>query len=129
MLNNVQSVNSFEWADEVEFTKGDSVNVYFQLIDASLDKAVKGFSPAGRRYVPAAGATLSVKLDNINDAIAITRAATQPYATDGSIWMLTVLATDVIIGTCALALTLTEGAKTTRGRVEAAVLVHDSGTI
>jgi hypothetical protein len=129
MLNNVASVNAFDWADEVEFTKGDQVDVYFQLIDANLDKAVKGFVPAGRRFCPATGATLTVKLENIDDAIAITRACTQPFASDPSIWKLSILNSDVIQGTCALSLTLVEGPKTTRGRVEAAVLIHGQGAL
>ncbi len=129
MLNNVQSVNSFDWTSQVEFTQGDQVDIYFQLVDATLDKAVGKFSPSGRRYVPAAGATLTVKLDNIDDNVAITRPASQPFSQDGSIWKVTILSSDVLMGTCALALTLLEGAKQTRGRVEAAVLIHNSGTL
>ena len=56
MINNVGSVNAFEWAQEVEFTAGDTQDVYFQLVDASVDKATQGFKPGGRRYAPAAGA-------------------------------------------------------------------------
>jgi hypothetical protein len=129
ILNNVASANSFDWADQAEFTQGDTVDIYFQLIDTTVDKAVKGFVPGGRRYIPAAGATLSVKLDNIDDAVALTRSATQPFSGDLSIWKLTILATDAIVGTCALALTLTEGAKVTRGRAEAAVLIHSQSTL
>jgi hypothetical protein len=129
MLNNVASVNAYDWADEVEFTKGDQVDIYFQLVDATLDKAVYGFKPAGRRFNPATGATLQVKIDNINDAIAITRAASQPFASDSSIWRVSVLNSDNIIGTCALQLTLTEGPKKTYGRVEAVIKVHSQGTL
>jgi hypothetical protein len=129
MLNSVASVNAFDWAEQVEFTQGDTADIYFQLIDASVDKAVRGYVPAGRRYAPAAGATMSVKLDNIDDAIALTRAATQPFTNDPSIWKLSVVSTDKIIGTCALAITLTEGVKVTRGRVEAAVLIHSQATL
>jgi hypothetical protein len=129
MLNDVASVNAYEVAEQVEFTQGDTVDVYFQLIDASLDKAVKGFVPGGRRYMPAAGATLSVKLDNIDDNVAVTRSAVQPFANDPSIWKLPVLSTDRIIGTCALVLTLTEAGKVTRGRVEAAVQIVGQGNL
>lgn len=129
MIQNLTTVNNFGWTDQAQFTQGDTASVYFQLIDDTQDKAVKGFYPAGRRYVPAAGATLSVKLDNINDAIAITRAAFQPFPLDPSIWQVQVLATDTIVGTCALALTLTEGAVVTRGRVEAAVEICPTATV
>jgi hypothetical protein len=128
MLQDVASVNSYELTEEVEFTQGDTVDIYFQLVDASLDKAVKGFVPSGRRYVPAAGATLSVKLDNIDDNIQVTRAASQPFANDSSIWKVSVLSTDRIIGTCAMVLTLTEAGKVTRGRIEAVVLIRSQST-
>jgi hypothetical protein len=129
MLQDVASVNSYELTEEVEFTQGDTVDIYFQLVDASLDKAVKGFVPSGRRYVPAAGATLSVKLDNIDDNIQVTRAASQPFANDSSIWKVSVLSTDRIIGTCAMVLTLTEAGKVTRGRIEAVVLIRSQSTV
>lgn len=129
MLNDVASVNAYEVVEQVEFTQGDTVDVYFQLVDASLDKAVRGFVPAGRRYMPAVGATLSVKLDNIDDNIALTRAATQPFTQDPSIWRLNVIGTDRIIGTCALVVVLTEAGKVTRGRIEAAVQIQSQGTL
>lgn len=129
MLNGVSSVNDFEAVTQLEFTQGDTVDLYFQLLDLTRDKAIKGFVPAGRRYVPAAGATLSVRLDNINDAIAVTRSASQPFTQDPSIWKLTVIGTDKIVGTCALVLTLTEGVKVTRGRAEAAVQIQGQGTL
>lgn len=128
MLNNVASVNAFDWAENVEFTQGDQVDVYFQLIDASLDKAVKGYVPAGRRYMPAAGATLSVTIANIDDAVQIVRSASQPFANDPSIWKVSVLNSDKIVGTCALVLVLNESGKKTYGRLEAAVLVAGQGT-
>lgn len=128
MLNAVASVNAYEVAEQVQFTQGDTVDIYFQLIDATLDPAPK-FIPAGRRYMPAAGALLSVKLDNIDDNIAITRSAVQPFANDPSIWKVSVLGTDAIVGTCALVLTLTESGKVTRGRTEAAVEICAQGTL
>lgn len=129
MLYNVSSVNQFSWTDVVEFTQGDSYDIYFQLIDANLDKPVYGFKPAGRRYMPAVGATLTVRLDNIDDAVAISRPAVQPFAQDPSIWKVSVLATDKIVGTCALVLTLNESGKVTSGRVQAAVLIDSTGTL
>lgn len=131
MLQNVANVNSFDWATQVEATEGDAYDVYFQLVDATRDRAVNGFKPAGRRFVPEAGATMSVKLDNIDDDIALTRVATQPFATDPSIWKFSVLNTDTIRGTCALQITLTEptGSKKTYARVEAAVEIQAKGAL
>ena len=122
MLSDVGGVNIFEVADKAQFTQGDETTIYFQLIDASLDTPAKGFSPSGRRFMPAAGATLSVVFDNINDAKKITRAATQPFALDASIWAVQVFSTDAIApGTVSLTLTLTEGPKVTKGIVLGAV--------
>ena len=123
-LKDVTSVNSFEPATELEWTEGDTVDVYFQLIDSQLDKPEQGFSPAGRRYVPAAGATLSCVLENIDDAKQLTRLATQPFANDGSIWKLSILGTDVIRGTPQLRLTLTEAGKVTRGIAKLCIKIH-----
>jgi len=115
-LVDVSGVNSFQVAEQIRFSQGDATVIYLQLINSALDTAGKGFSPAGRRYIPASGATLSVVLDNIDDDKKITRSATQPYASDGSIWAITVLSTDDIgAGTMSLKLTLTEGATVTRG--------------
>jgi hypothetical protein len=130
MLDNVASVNGFDWATQVEYTAGDGpVDVYFQLVDLNQDRVSTGFKFGGRRYAPAAGATLQVVLANIDDDIQVTRVATQPFTNDPSIWKVTMLGSDTIRGTCALSLKLTEGGKITYGRVEAAVLVHAQGTL
>lgn len=118
MLNAVANVNTFEYVDSVDFTEGDGPLIYFQLIDKTLDK---GLRPAGRRYVPAAGATLEVVVHSIDDAKKVTRFATQPFSTDGSIWAVQLLPTDVVRGTCAFKLTLTEGGVVRRGHMDAAV--------
>jgi hypothetical protein len=124
VLKDVQSVNSFEPDTELSWTEGDTLDVHLQLIDVSLDRALQGFQPEGRRYVPTAGATLSCVIENIDDAKKITRLATQPFANDGSIWRLNILSTDVIRGTPQLRLTLTEGTKVTRGLVRLALKIH-----
>jgi hypothetical protein len=129
LLDNVADVNRFDWADQVSLTQGDGGAIYFQLIDANQDKAVHGYVPAGRRYMPAAGATLSVVLDNINDNVKITRAASQPFSQDPSIWKLQLLSSDTIKGTCALRVTLTEGTTVRRGSKSAAVLILPQSTV
>lgn len=110
-LNDVQGVNSFNYAPGVEFFGGDNQTVFFQLIDASLDKSEQGFFPSGRRYVPAASSTLLVSLGNINDAKKMDRSATQPFAQDPSIWSFPILATDPLKGTVSIKLVLTEPTK------------------
>lgn len=117
MLNGVGSVNNFEYVSSVEFTEGDAPTIYFQLVDMSVDKLLR---PAGRRYMPASGATLQCVIKNIENFDpthdhSITRYATQPYAADPSIWQLVLMPTDRIRGTCSISLLLTEGMVITRG--------------
>jgi hypothetical protein len=129
-LNDVANVNSFEYAQVGQFTKGEATSIYFQLIDESLDGALKGFAPAGRRYVPATGATLSVVVNSIDDAKKITRVATNPFPDDRSIWKLDFLATDTISGTATLQLTLTEGSVVRKGIVKNGLrIASDTGCI
>jgi hypothetical protein len=119
VLKDVASVNSWEPDDQVTWTEGDVVDIYFQLIDASLDTSNQGFHPSGRRYMPVAGATLSCVLENIDDAKVLTRSATQPFAQDPSIWKLQVLATDKVRGSPQMRITLTEtGPKITRALIK-----------
>jgi len=117
-LNDVTSKNSFEYAQVGEFTQGDTVSVYFQLVDSTLDIATHGFVPAGRRYIPDAGATLQVVVDSINDGKKITRTATNPFPDDRSIWKLDFIASDTITGTASMQLTLTEGLIVRRGLIK-----------
>ncbi len=109
-LIDVAGVNSFEITDTIEWFGGDVRNLDFQLVDISVDRAIQGFSPAGRRYMPAAGATMVVTLGSVNDANKVSRVATQPFATDSSIWRVPILATDPMKGTVSFKVTLTEGA-------------------
>lgn len=125
MLTDVQSVNSFEQVDQVEFMEGDSLFVFFQLVDSTLDRSDQGFMPSGRRYVPASGSTLQVVLDNIDDAKRVTRNAVQAFPTlDGSIWKVQILPTDKIGGTVQMKLTLSEGGTIKKSLVKGALRVH-----
>lgn len=126
MLGNVDSVNDFSYVQSVEMTQGDAGDIFFQLIDLTKDSSLQGYKPAGRRFMPAAAATLSVRLDNLDDNIALTRSAVQAFPTsDPSIWKISVLNTDTIRGTCALVLTLTQGGVVTYGRKECAVRIRN----
>jgi hypothetical protein len=111
-LNDVSNVNSFEYASNVEFHAGDPQAISFQLIDASLDRPEQGFVPAGRRYMPPAASTLAVTFQNLDDAKRFTRAATQPFPLDPSIWQVPVLASDPLVGTVRLKMVLTEPDRT-----------------
>lgn len=126
ILKDVQGVNSFDYAEAAEFTEGDTPVIYFQILDLGKDSGLRGFMPAGRRYMPAAGATLQITLDNTDDAKKFVRAATQPFATDPSIWRIETLTTDKLRGTIAMRLLLTEGSVITRGSLKAAILVRSA---
>lgn len=129
MLNDVASVNSFEYATQVDWYEGDTTTLYFQLIDASLDTDMKGFNPAGRRYMPPATSTMTVQIQNIDTNKVITRTATQPYAEDASIWSISILSTDAIHGAPQLLITLTEPTRTLRGLVKNAVKIHSTDNV
>lgn len=123
-LLNVRSVNDFDYADKVEFSEGDPVTVYFQLTDASRDKD-QGFKVSGRRYVPTAGSTLTVTITNLDDAKVYAKPATQLYPTlDGSMWSISIAASDLVKGTPSVQLALIEGAVTRRALLKAAIRVY-----
>lgn len=124
VLKDVATVNSFEYGSEASWTEGDTLSVFFQLIDASLDTPLQGFNPSGRRYVPATGATLEITLENLDDGKKLTRLATQPFANDGSIWALSVLATDKIRGTPQVRFRLTQSAVVTTGLLKNGIKIY-----
>jgi hypothetical protein len=126
-LKDCSSVNSYESDTQWSWTEGDSPDLYLQLIDANLDLPTQGFSPSGRRYIPAANATLLIMIENIDDAKKVTRYATQPFPGDGSIWKLSILATDPIRGSPQLRMTLNESGKITSALVRCGVKVSPSG--
>lgn len=124
ILVDVASANVFRHAEAAQFTEGDGPTVYFQLLDKSLDRADEGFNPTGRRYMPAAGATLQVTIGGIDTAKTVIRSATQPFPLDPSIWAVTLMSTDPLKGTYDLKLALTEGSRVTRGVLSAALRIQ-----
>jgi hypothetical protein len=124
MLDSVADVNHFQYVDVLQFTEGDLPTIFFQLIDAAMDRAEKGFVPGGRRYVPAAGTTLTVTLQSIDSAKTITRVATQPFPNDTSIWAVALTTGDSIVGFRDMKLTLVEPLSTKYGFVRHAVSVQ-----
>ena len=126
MLENVTSVNGYDLVNEVRFTEGDSGYVHFVIIDLNKDQSMK---PPGRRYIPAASSTLSVVIQNVDSSKTITRSASNPYATDTSIWRVQILATDVLKGTFSLKLALTEVSVITRGVIKNALSVQPQSSV
>lgn len=121
MLTNYRDANCFDYTTQSNWTEGDTVTLYFQLVDKTRDK------PEGRRFIPATGASLSVVLESIDSAKEITRAASV-VTTDRSIWYVNILATDVIRGTSNLKLVLNETGTYTRGSLAAAVGIYPANS-
>lgn len=131
-LASVSSANSFNYLLDAppQWTVGETVDVYFQLVDATQDLASQGYKPAGRRYCPASGATLTATLTNIDDAKALTRSCSQPFPTvDPSIWKLSVVAADSIVGSTTFLLTLNEGGRLTYGRTACGPRIRAQGAL
>lgn len=121
ILSGVGNVNVFAYTTAVEASVGDAVDVYLQLVDVEQHLNSQGFFPAGNRYMPLAGATLAVDVQNLDAAKAFTRVATQPFAQDPSIWRFSVLATDPVAGTVSLRLRLVEAGSTRTLGLQAAL--------
>lgn len=87
LLENVNNINQFQTVESVRLTRGNPYSLYFRVIQPTV---------GGLRYIPATGATGTVKFTHIDDTKKITRAATNPFAGDKSIWKVDILATDEI---------------------------------
>jgi len=111
MLDNVSGVNAYDSVPSLTMMEGDTPTIYLQLVDVSRNRASAGFAPAGLRYMPDVGATLQVTLDSIDDARKVVRLATQPFASDPSIWAIQLTSADLLRGTVSIKTVLTEGLK------------------
>ena len=111
-LEDVGSVNNFDVTQQLELNSGDTQNIYFQLIDISVDRAEDGYNPPGRRYMPALTATLSVELLSVECNKQVIRAGVQPFPQDASIWMVPILGTDPLQGTIVMKVRLVEPTRT-----------------
>jgi hypothetical protein len=107
-LTDVMNVNDFVPSPQVEFSVGDSLVFYFQLIDLEKNLAAHGWNPPGLRYIPEPAAIVSVVFSNIDDSRQFTRLAVQPFLQDQSIWAVPVLGTDPLGGTISLKITVTQ---------------------
>jgi hypothetical protein len=112
-LIEVDSVNDFDISQQVEFTVGDPLTFYFQLVNLEKNRAQYGWNPPGMRYMPAVGATLALTFLNIDNAKQFTRYAFQPFAQDSSIWAVAILSSDPVGGTVNVKAVLSEGSTTT----------------
>ena len=121
MLANVANFNSFGFATEVRMTQGNAKTVYFRLVDSEQNETG---TPPGIRYIPASGATISIDFLNIDDSKKFSRAATNPFPEDTSIWAIDLLSTDPLKGTVSLKVNLVEGLVSTSIFAKAVLLVN-----
>jgi hypothetical protein len=121
ILADVADVNHWTAADVAESVEGSTLDLYFQTVDGSVERHNV---PAGRRYIPAAGALLEVTIETINTAKRVVRAATNPFPEDKSIFKLSLTPADGLVGTFSLKLKLVEGAKTSYGVLKQAISIR-----
>lgn len=127
-LTDVANVNVFQEAEQIQMTEGDTLTVYFQLRDMSVQTTFAGYKNPGRRYMPAPGATLAVQIDSVNPSLdaTLTKIAVQPFAQDPSIWSFQIFGTDGVKGTKRIKLALSEGPVKTYGVINAGILATSS---
>lgn len=126
MLSRSSSVNALKYVSTVDFARGETLNLMFQLFDADT----------GIRYVPATGATLQVQIPRYLEYVptmqdeptptdySLNQAATQPFPGDSSIWMTPLTAAQTAKMTSQNAkFVLTEGSTITIASVKYAIRV------
>lgn len=126
MLSRSSSVNSLKYVSTVEFSRGETLSLMFQLFDADT----------GVRYVPAPGAMLQVQIPRYLEYIptmqdeptptdySVNQAATQPFAGDSSIWSTPLTASQTSKMTSQnVKFVLTEGSNVTMASVKYAIRV------
>lgn len=119
MLNSNSTLNQLMYQNQLKINPGETATVYFQLVD--LDQQ-SGNCPAPR-YIPAAGATMSVNMYSLDQAKSITKVATNPFADDKSIWSFNLTAADTQIAAGVnMKVTLTEGANIKIANAEAVLI-------
>lgn len=121
MLDSVSDANNYQYLESIRITEGDTATLYFQLVDMNKDRIEQGFVPAGRRFVPSPGSTLSVTFDSIDNARKVTRSAIQPFPEDPSIWSVGIISTDPLRGTVNMRLAMTQSGVVTNGLLQNAL--------
>lgn len=111
ILNDDASLNSFLIVDAIEFTPGGDITINFRLLDTQEDL----------RYVPDAGATLSLTFQK-TDGTTLVKAASELDTQDRSMWTVSLSqAESALIFGGNIEFDLTEGAKLTKGTIQNAL--------
>jgi len=89
-LKNVDSINAWSytenWTVRSDGDSGETVSLYFQLVDLDRDSI---------RYIPSALATMSVTFPALDDLALITIAATVAFSDDRSIMKVDIASTQL----------------------------------
>jgi len=119
-LLNYNNPNSYTPADQLEFAAGDTVTVYFELVDLSQNQYG---DPPGIVYIasPSPTRVLTVTVQNNNDALVLVKVPTQVAGTP--FWTMNFASGEIAGGTYSLKLLLVEGSKLTNSNINASVLV------
>lgn len=118
-LKNYNNYNSFEYTSQWYAQEGETNTFYLQLSDKNKD----GLCNKGLRYIPASGATLSVRFPSVDDDAEFSVSATQPDSEDGSIWKVD-LSNSQVPRSGNVWFTLTEGGVTRRFVAESLLVVQ-----
>lgn len=90
LLDNVCNVNDFQEVETIELIRGNPYTLYFKVVQPNKDNL---------RYIPVSTpipATGLAKFKHLEDGKSISRAATNPFPEDTSIWSIPILPTDEI---------------------------------
>jgi hypothetical protein len=128
ILDAVGGQNIFGYTTELKMAYGDTTYLYLQLFDPAINPASEGFNPGGLRYIPATGATMNVTFLSLDATKQFSRAATNPFAGDTSIFRVSILATDPLIGTVSLKIVLNESSVLKTVNIPAALSVSNFGS-
>jgi hypothetical protein len=89
LLEPVYDINNFGIVETLKIPANQTNNIYFQLF------STKG-NQIDLRYIPSAGAAITVKFDHIDSNKVITRSALNPFIDDRSIWLVTLFPNELI---------------------------------
>lgn len=118
IIKNYNNINNFFYGNEWIIRAGEANVLYFQLVDLNQDKL---------RYIPAVGATMSVKFPSIDDSAVLNITATMVASSDDrSIWSVS-LASNQVPASGNVVFTLTEGGNSRKFHIINGIAVEYPG--
>lgn len=87
VIKNYQNINSFDYGTEWNIREGEANQLYYKLVDLDQDNL---------RYIPTGSSpSMQVIFPALDSNNTITKVATQVSALDGSIWTVSLSATEI----------------------------------